>query len=299
MENTKKIIFKAGQYSLHPKDAKETTVMVPEDALFFTGGENETGNSKHVGAVHMVMITKASDEMIKETDTQAFNATTVNYRVGNYKYELFRINGYGFVEFSDLIPIEGIEFTDADEINRLLDLANHPVYTILFNDECALCDVSRIDRINSYYNVECKSIQLYSQIGSRYYPMIHTNVHTDLNNAINPFHKFNLYIPDEEYGKEIFDEVLYTVLSDIYPEMKSKLIGYDLDYVRRVAKYWCEKNKILNVFWKTKKDEEEVKMQIAEDLEKFYKEYPDEPDSTDFELYCTLQKKLPLKQTII
>lgn len=298
MEVNKKIIMKFGHYSLKPQDAKETVMMVPEDAIFFTGGENDIGRGKHVGAVHMIMITKASDEEIENTSKQCCYTHIVKYSPdGRFKYENFRVNGYGFIEFSDLIPVEGIEFTGQDKINELLDLANHPIYTVLFNDEYALSSVSRIDRINSYYKVECKTIQLYSQLGSRYYPMIQTNVVTDLYDALTPFHEFHQFFPDEEYGKELFDEVMYTALSDIYPEFKEKLIGYDLDYIKNVASYYTEKNNALNNIVFDEENEEEVKKQLIAAIEEFDKKYPEKPDiNDDFNEISTLKKKLPIKK---
>lgn len=297
MELNKKIIMKFGHYSLHPKDAEETVMMVPEDAIFFTGGENDTGECKHVGAVHMVMITKASDEELENASKQCCYTHIVKYCPdGRFKYENFRVNGYGFIQFSDLIPVEGIEFTDQDKINELLDLAHHPIYTVLFNDEYALSAVSRIVRINSYYKVECNTIQLYSQLGSRYYPMIQTNVVTDLRNALIPFHKFHQFFPDEEYGKELFDEVMCTVLSGIYPEFKEKLIGYDLDYIKNIASYYTEQNKALNIIFNME-NEEEATNQLITAIEEFDKKYPEKPDiNDDFNEISTLKKKLPIKK---
>lgn len=298
MELNKKIIMKFGHYSLHPQDAEETVMMVPEDAIFFTGGEGDIGNGKHVGAVHMVMITKASDEDLENVSNQYCNTHIVKYSTdGRFKYKNFRVNGYGFIQFSDLIPIEGIEFTDQDKINELLDLANHPIYTVLFNDDYALSAVSRIDCINSYYKVECKTIQLYSQLGSRYYPMIQTNVVTDLRNALTPFHEFHQFFPDEEYGKELFDEVMYTALSDIYPEFSEKLIGYDLDYIKNAVSYYTEENKaFINIVF-DKENEEEATKQLISAIEEFDKKYPEKPDiNDDFDEISTLKKKLPIKK---
>ena len=297
MELNKKIIMKFGHYDLHPQDADETVMMVPEDVIFFTGGKNDIGESKHTGAVHMVMITKASDEELENTSKQYCNTHIVKYSPdGRFKYENFRVNGYGFIQFSDLIPVEGIEFTDQDKINELLDLANHPIYTVLFNDEYALNTISRIDRINSYYKVKRKTIQLYSQFGSRYHPMIQTNVNTDLSNALAPFHKFHQYFPDEEYGKELFDEAMYTVLSDIYPEFKEKLIGYDLDYIKNITSYYTEQNKALNIVF-NKENEEEATKQLIAAIEEFDKKYPEKPDiNDDFNEISTLKKKLPIKK---
>ena len=297
MEQNKKIIMKCGQYSLKPQDAKETVMMVPEDGIFFTGGEGDIGHGLHVGAVHMLMMTKASDEELENASKQSFNAHIVKYSPdGRFKYENFRVNGYGFIEFNDLIPVEGIEFTDSDKINELLDLENHPIYTVLFNEEYALSEVCRIDRINSYNHVKCKTIQLYSQLGSRYYPMIHTNVDTDLYNALTPFHEFHQFFPDEEYGKEIFDEVMYTVLSDIYPEFKERLIGYDLDYIKNIAFYYTEKNKAFNIVF-DKEKEEEAKKQLIAAIEEFNEKYPEKPDmGDDFDEIRTLKRKLPIKK---
>lgn len=279
--------IKFGAYGLHPKDAKETIIEFPDDTIFFTGGDNDIGDGKYEGAYHILAITKA-----KELEYHC-NPTLVTYSTGSFEYETFRVNGYAFIYINNCIPIEGIEFTDVNKVNELLDLVNHPIYIVLFNDYLALCDVTRIDRIDSYWQVKCKSIQLYSQIGSRYYPMIQ-NVTSDLHKLLIPFHKFYQYIPDEEYGKELFDEVMYTVLKDIYPEFESKLIGYDLDYLHRTGLHFNEINKILNKnFYNKNISEDEVNRQIANDLEEFYKSHPINIGD-DFDEIKTLKKKLPI-----
>lgn len=202
--------IKLGEYGLHPKDAKEIIVEFPDDTIFFTGGNNDIGTCKHEGAYHILAITKS-----KELKYVGYNPQPVMYSTDGFEHEIFRVNGYAFIYIDDCIPIEGIEFTDVDKVNELLNLVNHPVYTVLFNDDLALCNVTRINRIDSYWQVKYESIQLYSQIGSYYYPMIQTNVTSDLYHILTPFHKFYQYIPDEKYGKELFDEVMYTVLKDI------------------------------------------------------------------------------------
>lgn len=280
--------IKFGEYDLHPKDAKETIIEFPDDTIFFTGGDNDIGNGKYEGAYHILAITKA-----KELKYNC-NPTLVTYSINNYKYETFRVNGYAFIYIDNCVPTEGIEFTDVNKVNELLDLINHPIYTILFNDNLTLCNVTRIDRIDSYWQVKCKFIQLYSQIGSYYYPMIYANVTFDLHKVLIPFHKFYQYIPDEKYGKELFDEVMYTVLKDIYPEFESKLIGYDLDYLHRISLHYSEINKILNKnFYNKNISEDGVKRQIANDLEEFYKLHP-RIDLTDFDEIRTFKKKLPI-----
>lgn len=296
MENNKKIVLKCGHYSLNPKDAEETTGFFPEDAIFFTGGEREVGDSKHEGAYHIMMMSKASDDLLKNAATYFFNASTVVFRNEKFGYDIFRVNGYGFIHINDCIPVEGVEFTDIDEVNRLLDLENHPVYTVLFNDDCALCDVSRINRINSYYNVECTSIQIYSQIGSRYYPMIHSKTRSDLRNVIVPFHKFMLCFPDEQYGKELFDEAMYIALGEIYPEMKEKLIGYDFGHLKNCWDYMQQQTKICNKVFNMDKDKEDISQEISKDLEEFEKTYPVKPDTAGFNEMLLLKKKLPIKK---
>lgn len=296
MENNKKIVLKCGHYSLNPKDAEETTGFFPEDAIFFTGGEREVGDSKHEGAYHIMMMSKASDDLLKNAATYFFNASTVVFRNEKFGYDIFRVNGYGFIHINDCIPVEGVEFTDIDEVNRLLDLENHPVYTVLFNDDCALCDVSRINRINSYYNVECTSIQIYSQIGSRYYPMIHSKTRSNLRNVIVPFHEFMLCFPDEQYGKELFDEAMYIALGEIYPEMKKLRVGYDFEHLKNCWDYMQQQTKICNKVFNMDKDDEEISQEISKDLEEFEKTYPVKPDSEGFNEMLLLKKKLPIKK---
>ena len=295
MENNKKIVLKCGHYSLNPKDAEEKTGLVPEDAIFFTGGEREVGDSKHEGAYHIMLMSKASDDLLKNAATYFFNASTVVFRNEKFGYDIFRVNGYGFIHIYDCIPVEGIEFTDVDEVNRLLDLENHPVYTVLFNDDCALCDVSRINRINSYYNVECTSIQIYSQIGSRYYPMIHSKTRSSFRDVIVPFHEFMLCFPDEQYGKELFDEAMYIALGEIYPEMKKLRVGYDFEHLKICCDYMQQQTKICNKVFYKDKDVEEISQEISKDLEEF-KMHPVKPDTEGFNEMLMCKKKLPIKK---
>ena len=228
---TKKTLLKFGHYSLNPKDADSVEVQFPEDMLFFSGGKDDIGHMKYDSAYHILGITKASEEQIKECFENVFGTNIIYYTESGVEYKLFRINGYAFISFHNCIPVEGLEFTDVDIINNTLDLPNHPVYTVLLNDEYAFCNVERINRICSEFRVEKTSIQIYSQLGSRYYPMIHTNNVASLHDTIATFHKFCLFIPEENYGKELFDEALNTALSDIYPEYKENLKGYDLNYI--------------------------------------------------------------------
>lgn len=281
--------IKFGEYKIHPKDVEETIVEFPDDTIFFTGGDNDIGDGKYEGAYHILAITKS-----KELEYTSYNPRLVMYSTNDYKYEIFRANGYAFIYISNCIPIEGIEFTNIDKVNELLDLVNHPVYTVLFNDKLALCNVTRIDRIDSYWQVKYKSIQLYSQIGSYYYPIIYTNITSDLCKVLTHYHEFYQYIPDEKYGKELFDEVMYTALKDIYPEFESRLIGYDLDYLHRTGLYFNEISEILNKnFYNRNINEDEAKRQIANNLEEFYKLHP-KIDLTDFDEIRTFKKKLPI-----
>ncbi len=292
MMKSKKCVFKFGHYTLNPKDAEAQEVILPEDTLFFTGGDSDIGSMKHTGAYHALGITKATNEELEQI--KCFGCDIVKHCIGNYEYLPFRINGWAFVSFHNCIPVENVEFTDVDTVNELLDIENHPVYTVLLNDNYYFCNVGRINRINSEYMVETTYVQLYSQFGGRYYPMIHAKHIATLRDTIVPFHKFSLFFPEESYGKELFDEALNFVLSDIYPEFKSKLKGYDFEYIHNTAKYWHDMNNILNAVY-TKGIDEEMKKDINENLEKFYEEHPKKPDSTDFEEIQTFRKKLPIK----
>jgi len=241
MERNKKLIVRFGAYSKRPEEDKPNEMYFPEDTLFFTGGESEIGECKHQGAFHVLAMTKASDKEIKAAAEQGWGAHVVNLYGPHYKNIIFRVNGYAFIELSDCISDEFV-FTDIDKINELLDLKNHPIYVVLLNDEYMISDVSRIDRINSYYNVDTVSLQLYSQLGSRYFPMIWPKNNVKLANLIHPFHKFSVYIPEESYGKELFDEVLYIAMGHVYPEYNKKLKGFDMEYINRKYKehfdYW-------------------------------------------------------------
>lgn len=257
MKLNKKCFVRFGHYSAHPKDEEAHEMNFPEDTLFFTGGDGDIGSGKHEGAFHVLAMTKASDSEIRKVAKQGWAASVVTFS-NDRQSTAFRVNGYAFIELPDCISDE-FEFTDADKINELLDLENHPVYVVLLNDEYMISNITRIDRINSVHMVNSVCIQLYSQIGSRYYPMVHPATRGGLFDILHPFYKFTAYIPEESYGKELFDELLYTSMSIIYPEYKSKLKGFDLEYINR--QYSNILNRWNNAMEKLRKDNE-----ISDDL---------------------------------
>lgn len=293
MEINKTIVFKGGHYSLNPQDAEKTVMNVPEDSVFVTGGQHDIGTGLHIGAVHMLMITKATDDEIEAVLKQCFNAHIVNYCLEGFQYVPFRLNGYGFIYFTDLIPVEGIEFTDTDRFNELLGLTSHPLYTVLFNKDSALCAITRIDRIESYYKLKCQTIQLYSILDSRWCPKIIPNSSYTLHEALTPFHELHQYFPDEEYGKELFDEAMYTVLMSIYPEFGSKLIGYDLDYTKHMSENFAQKYGFVNKLVGDSSTEKDTSQQVTNCLEEFMKMPSELSDYDDFMEIMSLKKKLP------
>ena len=243
MKLNKKCFIQFGYYGSHPKDESVYEINFPEDTIFFTGGENDIGDGKHVGAFHVLAMTKASDKEIYKVIGQCWSLRSVE--VGMFKTKIFRVNGYAFIELSDCISNEFV-FTDVDKVNELLDLKNHPVYIVYLNEEYMISHITRINRINSYYNVDIACIQLRSQIGNRYLPMIQPNDNTELSSIIIPFHKCDVYLLDESYGKELFDEMLYIALSDIYPEYNKKLKGFDLEYINKCYTNLLNLNKTEN-----------------------------------------------------
>lgn len=238
MELNKKCFVRFGGYNTHPKDAEAIEINFPEDTLFFTGGPKDIGDGKHDGAFHVLAMTRASDEELRRVTEGILRANIVTVEAPNYTSGIFRVNGYAFIELNDCISNE-FEFTDVNTINDILDFKKHPIYIILLNDEYMISNITRIDRINSFYKVEHTCIQLYTQIGSRYFPMICPKEVGKLYSLLHPFHKFSIYIPEEHYGKELFDECLYTVLSHIYPKYNEKLRGYDMNYINREYSSIC------------------------------------------------------------
>jgi hypothetical protein len=234
MKLNKKLSIRFGGYGIRPEDNKPTEMVLPEDTIFLTGGYHDIGPGKYDNALHVLAISKASDEELLHVGKSTFHAEVMTTYCGmTANNDIFRINGYGFIALHDCISDDFV-FTDADEVNELLDLKNHPVYTVLFNDDYKLCNITRIDRIDSLYKVKNVMVQLHSAIGSRYYPMIHPAGSDYLDKLIHPFYKYEIVVLDGENGDMLFDEVLNTALSHIYPQYKERLRGLNLDFVHDI-----------------------------------------------------------------
>ena len=62
----KKFKMRLGEYHKHPNNCDLKTFSLPVDTLFFTRGDDDIGNGKHVGALHYLCLTKATDEELKK-----------------------------------------------------------------------------------------------------------------------------------------------------------------------------------------------------------------------------------------
>ncbi len=215
-------------YGKSATDVEPKEVMLPEDCLFYTAGENDIGGGLSKGCLHYMAITKATDECLDKIDHLRINV--VNIMDGShYRFRTLRFNGYAIIELNDCI-IEDIELIDEDTLNEYLQPKLQ--YFVTLGEECNIITVCRLNRIHSSSRVDIAEAYLHAYIGS--YREFYT---------ITPKRKMRLYdithchdsqylvhIPDPEYGAKLLNELIYINLSIIDDKFRDNLIGYDLNY---------------------------------------------------------------------
>ena len=225
----KKFKMRLGEYHKHPKDCELKTFSLPEDTLFFTRGEDDIGNGKHIGALHYLCLTKATDkELIKHM--KSFNPEFLTYR--NYQNEIVRWNGYALLAIHDCIMETPIKLIDEDELNEFLDPQRQ--FFIYISEDNHIIKIIRLNRILSESRIMCSVNYLHGEISSnRECNTILCDDDYSMSQIIAPYHTIKLIHLDNEYAETLFMEAMYTNLSKIYPGFKNKLIGYDFEWLAK------------------------------------------------------------------
>lgn len=275
---TREYIFRFGVYHQAPKDGEPYRIKFPEDTMFITGGPNEVGKCKHNGAYHILAATRY--ENLEEITDQAFAIGIVDTNQALKRNDL-RINGYGFVYLPDCIFEPGLEFTEEIEFNSKLDLIEHPQYFLNLN-EYTICNIVRLNQIHSYWNVDSSEVRWRSQIGGRCYPVIIPESASELKNILVTHYKHYIYHLDNDYGQELFDDMLNQTLIKIDDVYDNGLPHFDLDWL------WNNLDRMNDVFDKMSLHKSLNDPKPTEDDMKFLQEYEDI-------FHC--KKRLPYKES--
>lgn len=225
----KKFKMRLGEYHKHPTNCDLKTFSLPEDTLFFTRGDDDIGNGKHVGALHYLCLTKATDEeLIKHM--KSFNPEFITYR--NYQNEIVRWNGYALLTIHDCIMETPIKLINEDELNEFL--APQKQFFIYLSEDNHIIKIIRLNRILSESRIMCAVNYLHGEINSvRENNTIFCDDDYSMSQLIAPHHTIRLIHLDNEYAEILFREAMYANLSKIYPEFKNKLIGYDFEWLAK------------------------------------------------------------------
>lgn len=221
--------------------AKTITVNFPEDSLFITGGENDIGKcGKTIGALHFLCLTKATKEELSSLfDGGCCDVLTVQTKIDG-ENSVLRVNGYAFVSFHNIVLVDEIPFADHDKINEeILCLKNKPQYFVHLDEFYNILDVKRLERIDSEYMCRCSIVDNVSWLNKKENYLICPGQENEIGNVISTHHKFFVYqINDLNYGKRLFDELLYRNLSLVYPEYGKKIYGYDILWLNKTMSEW-------------------------------------------------------------
>lgn len=223
------ITARFGGYSEPPQDKEAVEVRLPDDAIFYTPGETFINHGLHKGALHYIVLTKASDEELKEF--QKWNVhVELEYDKDSAHTMYFRMNGYAFITLSDCIIDSPIETVDEEEFNRLI---KDDLYYVLLNENYNIICIRRVDHIKALEHVEVSEVYHTGAINDRPFDEIHYGHVVSLSDLLRPFHHFLPRRLTAEYGKKLFDDMIGQILFKInpYKQQWQPLINYDLEWL--------------------------------------------------------------------
>ena len=218
-----------GEYTKAPQDKEPVEVTLPDDAVFYTPGGSFIGRGLHVGALHYIVLTKASDEELRNIQKWCVSVEYEKYK--DYAHtRYFRMNGYAFITLSDCIIDTPIETVDEDEFNRLV---KEDLYYVLLNENYRIICIRRVDHIKALEHVEVSEVYHTGAFNEKPFEEIHYGHIMSLSDLLRPFHHFLPRRLTAEYGKKLFDDMIGQILFKINPckQQWQTLINYDLDWL--------------------------------------------------------------------
>lgn len=223
------IKVRSGEYGKAPQDKEPVEVTLPNDAIFYTPGEAFINHGLHKGALHYIVLTKASDEELKEF--QKWNVhVELEYDMDSVHTRYFRMNGYAFITLSDCIIDSPIDTVDEEEFNRLI---KDDLYYVLLNENYNIICIRRVDHIKALEHVEVSEVYHRGAFNDRPFDEIHYGHIMALSDLLRPFHHFLSRRLTAEYGKKLFDDMTGQILFKINPyrQQWQPLINYDLEWL--------------------------------------------------------------------
>ena len=226
-----KIRARFGEYGTHPKDKEPVEVNLPDDALIYTPGPHFIGHGLYRGALHYMVITKASNDEINIKLKGIFGVDIETECIrGHYLYDILRLNGWALIHLYDCIIESDINLLSEEEFNNMIGM--HGLYYVYLNENYHIIKIIRINHIKASEWVECSVIYHTAEMGDSPCHEIRQNAVYSLRNIISPHHSVLLRKPDPNYGYYLFNDMTQNVLHIMDPNQYPRpTVNYDLDWL--------------------------------------------------------------------
>ena len=235
-----KITVRFGCYSIHPKDAQRHVIELPDDSLFYTAGSHSIGHCLHEGALHYIVISKASDNDLKKLkDVNIVFQSSINPR-----YTIFRMNGWAFISLQDCIIDEPISPISEDEFNNLI-MQKH-LYYVCLSENLNILKVIKINRIIDLWNVRCSVVRHRDDFDSGSCEQIIADQCYELEDIVHWWGHILCKRIDTEYGKQLFDDMCLQIMNKIDSKFKPNF-NYDFDWLNKNWKEFVDNKEFIEI----------------------------------------------------
>lgn len=223
-----KLTIRFGGYNTHPKDAEPREIELPDGTLLYTPGEHYINHGLHIGALHYLAITKASDEELFKV-RKPCGVDVLMEDNTDLKRIPFRMNGYAFVRLSDCLIDSSFSLIHEEELNHLIKQEH--LYYIYLSENYDIIKVVRINYVKANECVHCSVVRFRDDFNNSNYYAINPDVVYSFDTIVTPLHTLIRRL-DNEYGKKLFDDMCSQVLNMVDKSYEIKY-NYDIEWLNK------------------------------------------------------------------
>ena len=213
--------------------ATPTKISVPDDSLILKC-DKDIWFGKHTNSFNYVLVSKSITKRQCEKLEKTYSNTHVLTKIhsGKYMSEYVKFNGYSLVAFTDCLISEfqqnndniiSIRVKSFEEFNQMVFAK--PIYLAYIHDY----EISRVIRIESMNHLGTFCCSICDNLNNTITSSQEVNINKIWGFIDNDFVRIN----PQPYCKDLFDEIMYNVLSSIYDGFKEYRNKYDLSWLKK------------------------------------------------------------------
>ena len=231
---TKNIFVRFGHLyeKFEPEKIEPVKIAVPDDSLIYKCYNSSIYKGKHENSFHYILISKSmSKKQVEKLDKSEYHICAITkLKLDKTSYDYVKFNGYSALLFNDCLISEHPDNEDniigskiyEEKLNELL--FEKPVYVAYIDSTYKIDKVIRFEYIKGPESVKCHICSnTYNSISKET-----VSVDAIASEITEMYGRCN----NQQYCKDLFDEIMYNVLSGIYDGFKQYKNKYELNWLR-------------------------------------------------------------------